>query len=83
MRIDSSVVEPFDFAAFGARQPTSRARVLEVRIQVPSSREMLWGGRRDFLPRSQEVKRRDGNPNAIVCPLRRERWIRQLMAHLA
>ena len=30
---------------------------------------MLWGGRRDFLPRSQEVKRRDGNPNAIVCPL--------------
>ena len=33
MRIDSSVVEPFDFAAFGARQPTSRARVLEVRIQ--------------------------------------------------
>src|SRR6516164_6424065 len=25
--------------------------------------EMLWGGRRDFLPRSQEVKRRDGNPN--------------------
>src|SRR6516162_8040292 len=49
----------------------------------PSSEEMLWGGRRDFLPRSQEVKRRDGNPNAIVCPLRRERWIRQLMAHLA
>ena len=35
MRIDSSVVEPFDFAAFGARQPTSRARVLEVRIQSP------------------------------------------------
>ena len=35
MRIDSSVVEPFDFAAVGARQPTSRARVLEVRIQSP------------------------------------------------
>jgi hypothetical protein len=26
-------VEPFNFAAVGARQPTSRARVLEVRIQ--------------------------------------------------
>ena len=35
MRIDSGFVEPFDFAAFGARQPTSRARVLEVRIQSP------------------------------------------------
>ncbi len=23
---------------------------------------MLWGGRRDFLPGSQEVKWRDGNP---------------------
>jgi hypothetical protein len=30
--------------------------------------EMLWGGRRDFLPGSQEVKWRDGNPatNAAV-----------------
>ena len=28
-------VEPFNFAAVGARQPTSRARVLEVRIQSP------------------------------------------------
>src|SRR5215467_5988641 len=28
-------VEPFNFAAVGARQPTSRARVLEVRIQFP------------------------------------------------
>ena len=35
MRIDSGFVEPFDFAAVGARQPTSRARVLEVRIQSP------------------------------------------------
>jgi len=25
-------------------------------------REKLWGGRRDFLPGSQEVKWRDGNP---------------------
>jgi hypothetical protein len=29
MRIDSGFVEPFDFAAVGAPQPTSRARVLE------------------------------------------------------
>ena len=31
-------------------------------------REMLWGGRQDFLPGSQEVKWRDGNPptNATV-----------------
>ena len=35
MRIDSGVVEPFDFAAVGARQLTSGARVLEVRIQSP------------------------------------------------
>jgi hypothetical protein len=35
MRIDSGFVGPFDFAAVGARQPTSRARVLEVRIQSP------------------------------------------------
>ena len=35
MRIDSGFVEPFDFAAVGARQPTSRARVLEVPIQSP------------------------------------------------
>jgi hypothetical protein len=30
--------------------------------------EILWGGRRDFLPGSQEVKWRDGNPatNAAV-----------------
>ena len=35
MRIDSGFVEPFDFAAVGARSPTSRARVLEVRIQSP------------------------------------------------
>ena len=33
MRIDSGGVELFDFAAVGARQPTSHARVLEVRIQ--------------------------------------------------
>jgi len=26
MRIDSGFVEPFDFAAVGARQPNSRAR---------------------------------------------------------
>ena len=35
MRIDSGFAERFDFAAVGARQPTSRARVLEVRIQFP------------------------------------------------
>jgi len=35
MRIDSGFDKPFDFAAVGARQPTSRARVLEVRIQSP------------------------------------------------
>ena len=35
MCIDSGFVEPFDFAAVGARSPTSRARVLEVRIQSP------------------------------------------------
>jgi hypothetical protein len=35
MRIDSGGIEPFDFASVGARQPTSRARVLEVRIQSP------------------------------------------------
>ena len=35
MRIDSGFVEPFDFAAVGARSPTSRARALEVRIQSP------------------------------------------------
>ena len=39
MRIDSVVVEPFDLAAVGARQPTLRARVLEDRIQSPSSVE--------------------------------------------
>ena len=34
----------------------------------PSGGEMLWGRRRDFLPGSQEVKWRDGNPptNATV-----------------
>jgi len=33
-----------------------------------SSGEMVWGRRRDFLPGSQEVKWRDGNPptNATV-----------------
>jgi hypothetical protein len=35
MRIDSGFIEPFNFAAVGARQLTSRARVLEVRIQSP------------------------------------------------
>ena len=57
--------------------------VPKVRVHLPPPERCYGGGRRDFLPRSQEVKRRDGNPNAIVCPLRRERWIRQLMAHLA
>ena len=41
MRIDSGVVEPFDFAAVSARQPTSRARVLEVRIQSPSAKSQI------------------------------------------
>ena len=41
MCIDSGFVEPFDFAAVGARQPTSRARVLEVRIQSPPARSLL------------------------------------------
>jgi hypothetical protein len=40
MRIDSGFVEPFDFAAVGARQPTSRARVLEVRIQSPPAKSL-------------------------------------------
>ena len=34
-------------------------------------RETLWGGRRDFLPGSQEVKWRDGNPltnSAVPAP---------------
>jgi hypothetical protein len=33
-------VEPFNFAAVGARQPTSRARVLEVRIQSPPAKSL-------------------------------------------
>ena len=35
---------------------------------APSIGEMVWGRRRDFLPGSQEVKWRDGNPptNATV-----------------
>src|SRR6516162_9805373 len=40
MRIDSGFVEPFDFADVGARQPTSRARVLEVRIQSPPAESL-------------------------------------------
>jgi len=61
----------------------SRGRTEEFESHFLSG-EMVWGRRRDFLPGSQEVKWRDGNPptNAIV-PLHRERWIRQLMAHLA
>jgi hypothetical protein len=31
--------------------------------RLPRDREMLWGRRRDFLPGSQEVKWRDGNPS--------------------
>jgi hypothetical protein len=34
MRIDSDVVEPFDFAAVGARQPTSRARAPAVSLRT-------------------------------------------------
>src|SRR5205823_5776406 len=41
-------VEPFNFAAVRARQPTSRARVLEVRIQSPPPASQL----RTWLPRS-------------------------------
>ena len=32
------------------------------RAFAPVDRETLWGGRRDFLPGSQEVTWRDGNP---------------------
>src|SRR3984893_12636662 len=35
----------------------------------PSRREMVWGRRRDFLPGSQEVKWRDGNPPTTACLL--------------
>ena len=31
------------------------------------SGEMVWGRRRDFLPGSQEVKWRDGNPRDWPC----------------
>ena len=48
MRIDSGFVEPFDFAAVGARQPTSRARVLEVRIQSPPAEsQQTFGSSQD------------------------------------
>ena len=39
-------VEPFNFAAVGARQPTSRARVLKVRIQSPPAKSRANGGHR-------------------------------------
>jgi len=47
----NGVVEPFDFAAVGARKPTSRARVLEVRIRFPrrsavAERAEPWSRRR-------------------------------------
>jgi hypothetical protein len=45
-------VEPFNFAAVGARQPTSRARVLEVRIQFPPAKSQRTIG-------SATVDRRD------------------------
>ena len=44
MRIGSGFVEPFDFAAVGARQPNSRARVLEVRIQSPPAASQRLAG---------------------------------------
>jgi hypothetical protein len=47
MRIDSAASSRFDFAAVGARQPASRARVLEVRIQSPPGESRTKGCRRN------------------------------------
>src|SRR5262249_15694002 len=53
-------VEPFNFAAVGARQPTSRAHVLEVRIQSPP-------------PASQERTRRRSCPARCRSKIDRKR----------
>ena len=56
----------------------------KTRFIAPAYGKMLWGGRRDFLPGSQEVKWRDGNPltNSTV-PAPENGGIRKLTAHLA
>ena len=49
------------------RETTEGSAELKFRIHSPPA-EMVWGRRRDFLPGSQEVRSRDGNPptNATV-----------------
>ena len=42
--------------------PISQTRDREFESISLQRREMVWGRRRDFLPGSQEVKWRDGNP---------------------
>jgi len=66
MRIDSGVVEPFDFAAVGARQLTSGARVLEVRIQSPPSASPTNSGSAAFErhPRGDAFATGDNGPLA-------------------
>src|SRR5215468_8242728 len=59
MRIDSGVVEPFDFAPVGARQPTSRARVLEDSMgraarMATSSRINRWSA---AMPQPNDLSR--------------------------
>ena len=42
--------------------PKRTADGIANRDPLTGDRETLWGGRRDFLPGSQEVKWRDDNP---------------------
>ena len=56
-------VEPFNFAAVGARQPTSRARVLEVRIHLPPA----WSPVRTWLSVAVRTPATRDNRRAGLC----------------